>query len=176
MDVQVALFRGMNVGGTRRLAMAELRAALEGAGLGPVRTHVQSGNAVFRARGTPEALAARIRSALEAATGVTAELVVLPAAELEWMLAENPFPEAAAQPAGLHLFVLDGPVPDLSAFAPLRAGDERLAAAPRGVWLHAPSGLGRSKLAAALGRRLPGVATARNLRSLEAIAALAREI
>ena len=51
----VALLRAVNVGGRNRIAMARLRELLEGLGYGEVRTHLQSGNAVFTAaEGAPE--------------------------------------------------------------------------------------------------------------------------
>lgn len=43
----VALLRGINVGRVKRLAMADLRALIEGLGYGDVRTLLNSGNVVF---------------------------------------------------------------------------------------------------------------------------------
>ena len=69
MPVHVALLRGINLGSKRRVAMADLRVLLEGLGYDDVRTHLQSGNAVFRA---PTRSAAAVERAVSAA--IRAEL------------------------------------------------------------------------------------------------------
>ena len=56
MPSWIALLRGVNVGGRRKLPMADLRTTLTGLGLSDVATYIQSGNVVFRASGTPEQL------------------------------------------------------------------------------------------------------------------------
>lgn len=61
------LLRGINVGGHRKVPMAELRSLLEGLGHENVRTHLQSGNAVITTGGgAPEGeLTAAIEGAIE---------------------------------------------------------------------------------------------------------------
>ena len=59
MPRYVALFRGINVGKAKRIAMADLRALLEKLGYTDVRTLLNSGNAVFTGRaGAPDTHAA----------------------------------------------------------------------------------------------------------------------
>src|SRR5262245_44497169 len=104
---QVALLRGINVGRAKRVAMADLRALVEGLGYTDVRTLLNSGNVVFTAaRGTPAQAAARIEKALTADLGVSARVTVLTAQELADAVAENPLLKVADNDSRLLVAVL----------------------------------------------------------------------
>ncbi len=146
--------------------MASVRATLEAAGCGEVRTYIQSGNAVFRHEETDEA---GLRDDLEAAIGATAGFavpVVLRTAD-EWAatVAANPYPAAGTDPKALHVVFLSAAPADggLEALDLARFAPEELTLLGRELHLFLPGGMGRSKLAAALtDRTLGAVATARN--------------
>jgi uncharacterized protein (DUF1697 family) len=88
MTVCVALLRGINVGKAKRIAMADLRALIEGLGYTDVRTLLNSGNVVFSAsRGATAAIAAAIEKAIVARFGFSAAVVVVTAKELEAIVA-----------------------------------------------------------------------------------------
>ncbi|MCX4814697.1 DUF1697 domain-containing protein [Streptomyces sp. NBC_01239] len=163
-----ALLRGINVGGNRKLPMADLRTLLEGLGLDGVRTYLQSGQAVFTSgHGDEESLAADIARAIEERFGFTVDVVVRDHAYLAAIVADCPFPAAELEGKQLHVTYYSVPLADdrfagldQAAFLPeeFRLGD-------RALYLYAPDGLGRSKLAAELSRpRLNKgvVATTRN--------------
>lgn len=178
-DRWVVLLRGLNVGRANRLTMAELRDALAEAGLPGARTYLQSGNAVVDAPpGTmPDDAATRVAGSVSARTGGAVAVRVLDADTLRRAVDGNPFPAAEERPTSLHLFFLSA--------APASGADERLdeVAAPseafalRGevLYLHAPDGIGRSKLAAGVERRLDVAATARNWRTVAALAKLVED-
>ena len=172
----VALFRGINVGGNNMLPMRDLATLLGSLGLEEVRTYIQSGNVVFSAAGTATSLAARICAAVERRFGFRPELLLLGAAELARALAANPFPEAAAQPQLLHLwFLASHPAKGAeTALATLAAQGERLVLRGKVLYLHAPKGIGGSKLAARAERTLGVRATARNWRTCSALLSMAR--
>ncbi|EEW25399.1 DUF1697 domain-containing protein [Rhodobacter ferrooxidans] len=175
MTVWVCLLRGVNVGGANRLPMPEFRALLADLGLPGAVSHIQSGNAVFRAAEAPEVLAARISHGLARRFGIATPVLLRSLAQIEAALAANPFPEAA--PTALHFFFLgNGLSDDLQVSLQARAVDgETLVVANDLAWLHAPVGIGRSRLAEALGRlKLP--VTARNLRTVQALAKIARTL
>ncbi|MFD3803956.1 DUF1697 domain-containing protein [Streptomyces sp. NPDC058611] len=150
-----ALLRGINVGGSRKVPMAELRAVLEGLGHGGVQTYLQSGNAVFSsARQDPAALARELEAAIEAHFGFRVPCLVVDGAYLRAVAEACPFPAAELEGRQLHAtFCSEQPGPerfaglDAAAYLPeeYRVGD-------RVVYLYAPNGLGRSKLAEALAR------------------------
>ncbi|MEU9250219.1 DUF1697 domain-containing protein [Streptomyces sp. NPDC048270] len=163
-----ALLRGINVGGSRKVPMAELRSVLEGLGHDDVRTYLQSGNAVFSsAKKDPRALARELETAIEAHFGFRVACLVVDGAYLKAVADACPFPAAELEGRQLHAtFFSEQPGPerfaglDRQAYLPeeYRLGDHVL-------YLYAPDGLGRSKLAEALARpaRAKGIdATTRN--------------
>lgn len=165
MTTIIALLRGINVVGNNRLPMKELSTLLSGMGLREVRTYIQSGNVVFRCDlKNKAALATRISAAIKAQHGFAPTVLLLDAAELRRAIAGNPYPDAEAEPGFLHLFFLAvAPLhPDLKSLAAIKAGSERFLLAGRVFYLHAPEGIGRSKLAARVEKLLGVAASARN--------------
>jgi uncharacterized protein (DUF1697 family) len=178
MDTYIALLRGINVGGRNVLRMKELRALLEGLGLQDVRTYIQSGNVVFQSEEADAAgLASEISAAIEASHGFEPRVLVLPREEVERAMAANPFSEAEAEPKRLHLnFLASVPEdPDLEALQELKKESERFALKGKVFYLHAPEGIGRSKLYTNAERALGVAMTGRNWRTVSKIMALARE-
>jgi len=177
MNICIALFRGINVGGSNLLPMAELRAVLEKNGCADVRTYIQSGNVVCRSAISDRArLARRLTSAVSRSHGFEPWVLVLTRAELERAAAGNPFPQAEAQPNRLHLFFLAGPPkkPDLKSLASLKAAGEDFALKGKVFYLYAPDGFGRSKLAARAERLLGVEGTARNWRTVTTLLDMAK--
>lgn len=163
-----ALLRGINVGGSRKVPMADLRTLLTGLGLDGVRTYLQSGQAVFTAgHGDEQSLAAELTSAIEKQFGFAVDVIVRDHAYLKAIADNCPFPAAELEPKQLHVTYFSAPVDadrfaevDQAAYLPeeFRLGD-------RALYLYAPNGLGRSKLAEILSRpRLNKglIATSRN--------------
>lgn len=177
-EVWIALLRGINVGGAGKLPMAAFRALLGNLGCESVATYIQSGNAVFRSAAPAGTLAPAIAAAIAEAHGFRPAVLLLTLTEMEAALAANPFPVPAEQGQTVHLFFTEGALDglDLTPIEALARNGERVAVRGRTLFLHAPAGIGRSELAAKLSRHLPGPATARNLRSTLAIAALARAL
>lgn len=154
-DRRVALLRGINIGSAKRVAMADLRALVEGLGYTDVRTLLNSGNVVFtapaRVRGDA---AAKIERALVSETGVTSRVAVLTAAELDAIVAGNPLLEVADNHSRLHAAVLYDPA-DASALAPLlreRWAPEAMALGPRAAYVWCPEGVIDSQVLKAIGR------------------------
>ena len=177
MSVWIALFRGINVGGRNSLPMKALAATLQAEGLSNVNTYIQSGNVTFGSNaGTASSLATRIARAVMQAHGFSPKVFVLAASDLKRAAAANPFPAGETEPNRLHLFFLSE-VPksaDLAAMNRLRAGREIFAIKGKVFYLHAPDGIGNSKLAAAAERHLRVDATARNWRTVLALLEMAR--
>ena len=175
----IALLRGVNVGGRNLLPMAQLVAILEGIGCSQVKTYIQSGNAVFRsAEHDACKLAEAIAVAVHRDRGFQPQVMLRSLQDIEKVMAANPFPEADGQPNTLHIFFLAGEADParFGALEAIRAESERLALTTDVLYLHAPGGVGRSKLAASAERLIGVPVTARNLRSLRAIAEIARAI
>ena len=175
MNTWVALLRGINVGGHRKLPMAELiQLATRAGGVHP-RTYIQSGNLALLAHRDPgPALGAEI----ERARGFRPEILTLSLSDFAAALSANPFPDAVDQPKTLHLFFLSGP-PEPGAEARLeerKSEAESFLLSDTVLYLHSPKLLTGSRIAPVAERLLGTAATARNWRSAERILAMAREV
>lgn len=170
MPTCIALFRGINVGGKNILPMKELVSDLESLKLKNVRTYIQSGNVVFQSARKPSGtLGDRIAAAIESRRDFRPHVMLLAVDELERAIAANPFPDAEAEPKSLHLFFLSSrPTdPDVASLRKAKADSERFQLTDGVFYLHAPDGIGRSKLAANAERYLCVPATARNWRTVQ---------
>lgn len=179
MTTYIALLRGINVGGNHKLPMRELVTVLEGLGLQQVKTYIQSGNVVFQSERTDRAaLSTEITAAIGQSHGFAPAILLLTIEELQQAIQANPFPEGEAEHKSLHLFFMDAvPVnPDLAALTALKAASERFALIDKVFYLHAPDGIGRSKLAEKFGRGWQVNITARNWRTVSQLMAMAVEL
>lgn len=179
MPVYIALFRGINVGGSNKLPMADLKALLADLGAADVRTYIQSGNAVFRHDGRDrDVLARRIGKAVEACHGFEPRVLVITPGQLDRAMADNPFPEAAKEGKFLHLFFLASTPgdPDREKLDSLKASTEDWRLDGDRFYLHAPEGIARSKLAAGAEKALGVTATARNWNTVRKLRDMARAL
>ena len=175
MSPWIALFRGINVGGHRSLPMKELKALMTDLGYADVRTYIQSGNVVFESDETDSAaMALRISAAVEQSHGFSTRVLVLSRDDFMSAIVANPFPDAESEPKTLHLYFLTAPpTPDIASLDAAKAADETYVIIDRTLYLHAPSGIGRSKLAAKIDRLLNVETTARNWSTVVKIAEIA---
>ena len=144
MATFAALLRAVNVGGTGKLPMSELRALCEACGFADVATYIQSGNVVFRTRLS----AARAKQALESrlgqAMGAEHRVLVRTARELRALLDDNPFPDAP--PARVLALFLDRAPSARELEVVVIPGREQLAVCGKELVIHFPDGMGKSKL------------------------------
>ena len=172
----VGLLRAVNVGGRNRVPMADLRSAMAGAGYADVSTYLQSGNVVWTGSpGTPRDLAAALGDLLRTEFGVEAPALVIAAAELRRIADTNPFVALGADPATLHVTLMDR-VPDPSKVASLAvpATEDEFAVVGSAAYLRCRSGYGQTPFPNAWWeRRCSTVATTRNWRTILAVVALA---
>lgn len=178
MPCYLALFRGINVGKARRIAMADLRALLEDLGFTQVKTLLNSGNAVFTAaRSKPAALAARIRTAVEKQLGVDALVIVKSAQEVAGIVAGNALEKLATDHSRL-LVAMTGDAKTLAAVRPLAAkdwGGEKLHVGRHAAYIWCANGILESTLISALLGDLDGGGTTRNWATLNKIHVLMQE-
>jgi uncharacterized protein (DUF1697 family) len=176
MGTWVALLRGVNVGGKNALPMKDWARDLEQLKFTNVRTYIQSGNAVFdSSQRSAKSLATQIAQSLERRRGLRVEALVLSARQLAAIMDANPFPEAVTEPRTLHVYLLAAAPqqPKLAALEALRAANERCHLGPAAFYLHAPDGIGRSRLAAAVERHLGVPVTARNWNTMSSLSEMA---
>ena len=169
MTTYVALLRAVNVGGSGKLPMTELKAMCIAAGFERVRTYIASGNVVLESVGS----AAKVKSALEerllAYAGTSFGVVVRTGPEIAAVLKANPFARRSPTSA-VAIFLDEAPPRDALKHAK-GVTDETMRLGKREIYVHYPSGQGRSKL------RIPAAksGTARNMNTVAKLAAMAAE-
>lgn len=179
MRILIALFRGINVGGKHLLPMKELVEILEELGCRNVRTYIQSGNAVFQTKEKNAArLSAKISAAIEKRRGFEPWVLLLSTEEFEQAISANPFPEGESEHKTLHVgFLACAPTePDLKAIAAIQSANERFHLDECLLYLHAPEGIGQSKLAERAERLLGVAMTMRNWRTVCKIRDMVTEV
>ena len=160
MHTYTCLLRAVNVGGSGKLPMADLRAMCEAAGFTDVRTCIASGNVVLRSASTARQVQATLEAALAQYAGKPVGVLVRTAAEMSAVLAANPFPDAA--PNRIVVVFLDQPLPSDALDAVSGQAGEQLALGAREIHVHYRNGIGDSKL------KIPAAkaGTARNINTV----------
>lgn len=169
----IVLLRGINVGGHKKLPMADLRRWLGEAGLGEVKTYIQSGNVLVPGDRDPAEVGEVVKATIAAQTGFDVPVVACTSARWKALLAANPFPAGEDRQVHLGLPTADGPIDELAELATADFGDERLVVGDDAVWMHTPNGMGRSKMAVKVSRKAGDRLTFRNRRTLEKLLAMA---
>lgn len=176
MTVFIALLRGVNVGGAGTLPMADLRAAMTGAGFDNVRTYVQSGNIILESAGPTETVRKTLEAVIAARFVFETMAVVVSLPELDAAIEANPFALEASEPTHVHLGFMTGN-PDEDAVEALRGkpqGEDAWRISGRYFYLHTPVGMGKSRLAPFIERTLKTPVTFRNWRTVLTLAEMAR--
>jgi uncharacterized protein (DUF1697 family) len=180
MPAYIAVLRAINVGGTGKVPMAELKAACAAAGLKRVATYIASGNLVFESEQPASAVKATIADLLRDRFGLTRnQPLIRTPDELARAIAGNPFIDAATdRPNLLQLTFLDEvPAPEAAAALAGYSGPERLHLAGDHLYVDYVEGVGRSKLTPALlDKALRVPATARNWNTVNTLLGMARAL
>jgi uncharacterized protein (DUF1697 family) len=167
----VVLLRGINVGKTKRISMADLRQLLSDCGYEDVQTYLQSGNAVVSSGDKPAKVERDISAAIAAELGHEVDVVVRTAAQLAKVVADDPFADVRDDHRFHQALFLAGK-PDAKEIARLKETDfspERLVVQPGVLHAWCPDGVQNSPLLKAL-TKLRTSATARNWRTVEQLA------
>ena len=167
MTAFIALLRAVNVGGTAKLPMTELKAMCDAVGFAKARTYIASGNAVFESALDEAEVQRRLSEALERYAGKPVGVLVRTAAEMAAVAEANPF---TGRPGNrVNAIFLDAPPPKDALAAAVGVTAEDLALGLREIYVHYPDGQADSKL------RIPAAktGTARNLNTVIKLAELA---
>jgi len=168
MSEFVLLLRGINVGGKNSLPMQVLKKILLELGYTNISTYIQSGNVVCSTTEKHEKKTVRkISAAIEETVGFSPPVLMLSEPEFQDSFQKNPFPEISDKT--LHFFFLEEtPIaPDLPRLDELKTGSEECQLIGKTLYLHAPDGIGRSKLAAGIEKAMGVNVTARNWNTVQ---------
>ena len=167
MSRYVAMLRGINLGAHKRISMKQLEALVAGLGYTDVTTYLQSGNVVFTASGTADAIAGAVEGKIEKELGHDVAVIVRTAAQMAKIVKGNPFDAKAA-----HVTFLADRPPAAKVKEPvtIATGADAFRVVGREVYLSTPNGYGRTKLNNAFWeRRFQTVATTRNWNTVTAL-------
>jgi uncharacterized protein (DUF1697 family) len=167
MTRYVALLRAVNVGGTGKLPMADLKALCLDVGLTRVEIYIASGNVVFESKSAAAKVKADLEARLLAYAKKPIGVVLRTAAEMAAVRTANPFPKG--EPKYTYAIFLDQRPPHDALENAVGQSDEEMRLGAREIYIHYPSGMGRSKL------RIPAAkpGTARNMNTVAKLAEIA---
>jgi uncharacterized protein (DUF1697 family) len=169
MPRYVALIRAVNVGGTGKLPMKELKSICADAGFSRIETYIASGNVVFDSKASAKAVKAALEKRLAVFAGREVRAIIRTAAEMKAVLAANPFSKAPAKFNAV--FFLDRKPPAGAIKQATGVNGEKMRLGKREIYVHYGEGMGKSKL------KIPAAAagTARNMNTVAKLAEMAAE-
>jgi uncharacterized protein (DUF1697 family) len=169
MAALVALLRAVNVGGTGKMPMSDLKDICEQLGFGSVRTYIASGNVVFESRKSETAVKAALEKRLAAYAGKPVGVLLRSATEMARVAADNPFPKAAPNRT---MVVFLNHAPPADTLAGVRGQmDEEIRLGRQEIYIHYGEGMGKSKLVIAAAK----AGTARNMNTVAVLARMAAQ-
>jgi uncharacterized protein (DUF1697 family) len=176
----IALLRGINVSGARKLPMAELKALFEELKCAQVRTYIQSGNVVFdRAKGDPSAFAVQVVALIKERYDYDVPVLIRSLAEMELVVTSNPYlKKKGIEQDNLHVtFLAEQPSPVLvEKMAGTTFGNDSFARLGGEVYVHCPDGYGNTKLNNSFfERKLKVSTTTRNWRTVNELVRMGGE-
>lgn len=169
MTSYVAQLRAVNVGGTGKLPVSELKSLGEAAGFEDVRTYIASGNVLFHSTLGEKSIAKQLEQRLADYAGKPVGVIVRTADETARVLADNPSPE---EPGNRVVAIFMDSKPAAPALKEATGNkDERLALGRRKIYVHYGEGMADSRL------RIPAAAarTARNMNTVAKLAKMAAQ-
>jgi uncharacterized protein (DUF1697 family) len=174
MPIYIAMLRGINVGGHKRIKMEQLRRSFEALGFEQVKTYIQSGNVVFKSTKLPAvALSKKIEEKILSEFGFPVSIIARSADEMSKMIANNPFlKERGIDQEKLHvMFLSDAPAPAaLKKLVDLSAPPDQLRYSDREIYFYLPNGVSGSVLMKSpVDRVLSVVTTTRNWRTVNSL-------
>jgi len=167
MAAYIALLRAVNVGGTGKLPMTELKAMCEAAGFAKVKTYIASGNVVFQSKLSEVRVKAILEIALAVYAGKRVEVLVRTASEMAAVLAANPFTNTAANRT-MAIFLDKAPPANALELATGRK-DEEMRLGLREIYVHYGEGMADSKLKIPVAK----TGTARNMNTVAKLTEMA---
>jgi uncharacterized protein (DUF1697 family) len=170
MTAFVALLRAVNVGGTGKLPMSDLKALCEKLGFTKVQTYIASGNVLFDSRKSEASVQAALEAALQKYAGKPVGVRVRTPAELAKVVEGNPFPKKPTK--WTVAIFLDEPPPKDTLSTVRGADGEEVKLGKREIYVHSGRGRARSTLMVPAGV----AGTARNMNTIAKLAELGAQL
>jgi uncharacterized protein (DUF1697 family) len=172
MTTYAAFLRGVNLGGAKKVPMADLRALAADLGYTDVATYINSGNVVFTSGKKPRTLEKELAAAIKDRFGFGVDVCVRSSAQLRKILEANPYPEGEPSKVTVAFLASAAPASAADELAAVAAEHEPFTVAGTEVYVHYGQGLGTSELSAQFAKLVGVSATVRNVRTVEKVLAL----
>ena len=179
MHTYIVFLRGINVGGHKKIRMAELRSSLSNAGFQSVQTYIQSGNLLVQSKASKNKVSAKIHQVILDSFGFDVPVLTLEFSTLQNILKENPYPATEEDNKAMYFVLLfDEPVSALSeALQNETFVNEELTITPACIYLNSQQGYGNTKFNSNFfERRLKIQTTARNWKTMKRMEQMASEM
>jgi uncharacterized protein (DUF1697 family) len=162
--IYIAILRGINVSGSKKLPMAELRTLLSTLGFTDVQTYIQSGNVVFKAaKQNQEKLGNQIAEAIKKQYDYEVPVLVKTIEQWKVAIANNPFTESDISKQGITFLAT---IPE-EIIIEIDSKEDRFQIINSEIYLDCPTGFGRTKLTNNFfERKLKTRATTRNWKTI----------
>jgi uncharacterized protein (DUF1697 family) len=171
----VAFLRGINLGSTNKISMPELRSMTEELGYEGVATYINSGNLVLRTPKKAATVEGELAKAITNRFGHRVDVAVRTLAQLEKILAENPYPDGNPSQVTVAFLTKAAPAEAKEKIAAIAADHEPFHFAGKNVYVNYGQGLGRSKLAEKFSSIVRVSSTVRNVRTVEKVIDLCKK-
>lgn len=182
MESYIALLRGINVSGQKKIKMAELRVQLAEIGLVDLSTYIQSGNLIFKFKEKDTAKIARlIEKKIKKDYGFEVPVIVKTKSSFEQILKDNPFikENTDVEEKALYVSILDA-LPSNENIDTIEADKyqpDQFVIDEEHIYIYCPNGYGRTKLTNSFfERKLKLKATTRNWRTMNKLVALVNKL
>jgi uncharacterized protein (DUF1697 family) len=136
MNTYIALLRGINVGGHKKILMADLRLLFESLEFKNVKTYIQSGNILFKAPIENNGLQELIKQAIKNKYGWDIPVIILTPNKLDKLVKSSPFTNDQSKPKSENVTSLNKQ----------QFIDEHFVATSTCVYIVYEKGAGRAKL------------------------------
>lgn len=173
MNTYIALLRGINVGGHKKILMADLKTLFESVGFEQVTTYIQSGNVVFKSKKETN-LDAKITKAIESKYGFIVPVLIKKVSELSEIISKCPFSDEKREKSYFLLLKENPSLDNVALTAPFSNLKEEFHIVQNCVYIYYVEGAGKAKLGNNFfEKKLKVSATARNFRTMTKLLALA---
>ncbi|PKQ43679.1 DUF1697 domain-containing protein [Confluentibacter flavum] len=177
MKTYIALLRGINVGGHKKVPMATLRELLTTSGLKQVQTYIQSGNVIFKSQEEAHELEETIKKSILDYFGFEVFVIIKTPNELQTILNDCPFPKDKMEKS---FFVILSKIPDtplVKEVQQLTYENEEIIIKKDALYFYCSTGYGQSKFNMnTFERKLNVIGTSRNYNTMVKLLSLSGEI
>jgi uncharacterized protein (DUF1697 family) len=176
----IAMLRGINVSGQKKVPMKDLKAMFEALGFPNVRTYIQSGNVLFQAEDAePSGLGSTIEKKIAETFGFEVPVILRKPDDLATAIRSNPFKKELETEQEKMYVIFLGEQPDHERALKLKEvhyEPEQFVLSDKEIYLYMPAGYGNAKLNNNFfENRLKVKATTRNWRTVNELLRLSRE-